>query len=278
MGVRKTKAVAGRRIGFIGGGNMAEALVRGLLAAGRSAAPLAVAEPQAARRRLLARKYGVVVSPSNAEVCARSEQIVLAVKPQIMNEVLGDIAAHVGRSSVVISIAAGVTLARLEKGLGGKARVVRVMPNTPCLLGKGASVLCGGKHATRADLRAAMSIFETVGLVERVDDEKAIDAVTGLSGSGPAYVYRFAEALIDGAVRAGLDRELAARLAYQTIAGAAAMLIETGQSPADLRKAVSSPGGTTLAGLARLDEGGFARTVAAGVLAATKRSRELGRA
>jgi pyrroline-5-carboxylate reductase len=277
MAVRR-KAARASNIGFIGGGNMAEALVRGLLAAGRSAAPIVVAEPEAARRRLLARKYGVTVSSHNAEVCARSRLIVLAVKPQIMNEVLSEIASHVDDRKVVVSIAAGVTIARLEKGLGGNARVVRVMPNTPCLLGKGASVVCSGMHASRADLRAAKAIFETVGLVDEVDDERAIDAVTGLSGSGPAYVYRFAEALVDGAVRAGLDRELAARLAYQTIAGAAAMMIETGQSPADLRKAVSSPGGTTLAGLARLEEGGFARTVAGGVVAATKRSRELGRA
>lgn len=277
MGIRE-KAARADSIGFIGGGNMAEALVRGLLAAGRSAAPLTVAEPQAARRRLLARKYGVVVSPSNLEVCARSRVIVLAVKPQMINEVLAEIAGRVGDRRLVVSIAAGVTLRRLEKGLGGDAHVVRVMPNTPCLLGKGASVFCGGEHATRRDMRAAMAIFKTVGLVEEVSEEKKMDAVTGLSGSGPAYVYRFAEALIDGAVRAGLDRELATRLTYQTIAGAAAMMIETRQSPADLREAVSSPGGTTLAGLARLEQGGFAATVAAGVAAATKRSRELGRA
>jgi pyrroline-5-carboxylate reductase len=194
-----------------------------------------------------------------------------------MSEVLAGLAPHIGTRRIVVSIAAGVTLSKLERGLGGKARVVRVMPNTPCLLGKGASVLCAGRHATKADLRASTAIFETVGIAKQVSDERLIDAVTGLSGSGPAYVYRFAEALIDGAVRAGLERELASELAYRTIAGAAAMMIETGQQPEELRKAVSSPGGTTLAGLARLDAGKFAQNVAAAVGAAAKRSRELGR-
>jgi pyrroline-5-carboxylate reductase len=272
-----SKKVGEKTVGFIGGGNMAEALIRGLIAAGSQPSAIAVAEPVAARRRLLARKYKVAVSADNGEVCARSDLLLLAVKPQIMSEVLAGLAPHIGTRRIVVSIAAGVTLSKLERGLGGKARVVRVMPNTPCLLGKGASVLCAGRHATKADLRASTAIFETVGIAKQVSDERLIDAVTGLSGSGPAYVYRFAEALIDGAVRAGLERELASELAYRTIAGAAAMMIETGQQPEELRKAVSSPGGTTLAGLARLDAGKFAQNVAAAVGAAAKRSRELGR-
>jgi pyrroline-5-carboxylate reductase len=270
-------AGSSRAIGFIGGGNMAEALIRGLLASGYKAGSIHVSEPMATRRRVLKRRFGVTATASNSAVCEAADVVFLAVKPQIMTDVLADLADIVGRRRLVISIAAGITLKRLEKGLGGKAKVIRVMPNTPCLLGRGASVLCGGNHASAADLRLARSLFQTVGLAEVVSDEKMLDAVTGLSGSGPAYVYLFAEALIDGGVRAGLDRKLASKLAYQTIAGAAAMMQETGREPEELRNAVSSPGGTTLAGLARLTKGRFVETVVAGVAAATRRSKQLGR-
>lgn len=270
-------AGSSRAIGFIGGGNMAEALIRGLLASGYEAGAIHVSEPMAARRGVLKRRFGVTATASNADVCEAADVVFLAVKPQIMADVLAGLADIVGHQRLIISIAAGVTLKRLEKGLGGKVKVVRVMPNTPCLLGRGASVLCGGRYASAADVRLARSLFQTVGLAEVVGDEKLLDAVTGLSGSGPAYVYLFAEALIDGGVRAGLDRKLAAKLAYQTIAGAAEMMQETGREPEDLRNAVSSPGGTTLAGLARLAKGRFVETVAAGVVAATRRSKELGR-
>jgi pyrroline-5-carboxylate reductase len=198
------------------------------------------------------------------------------VKPQI----LGDVMAALQPTSreLFVSIAAGVMLARLEKGLGGKARVVRVMPNTPCLVGKGASVLCAGSHATAADVRLVRTIFAAVGDAHVVDDEKLMHLVTALSGSGPAYVYRFAEALIEAAVKGGMKAELARALTFQTIAGAAQMMIETGQAPADLRKAVSSPGGTTLAGLTHLDEKEFIDAVKGAVSAASKRSVELGKA
>lgn len=262
---------------FIGGGNMAEALVRGLVAAGTAAGGIVVSEPDASRRRRMARRHHVRVSSSNTDAAATASVVVLAVKPQIMDAVLEELAGHLPANCLVVSIAAGVTTRRIEKGLGGKARVVRVMPNTPSLVGRGASALVGGAHATRRDVARARRLLETVGLARVVEKESTLDAVTGLSGSGPAYVYLFVEALIAGGVRAGLDRELATELAFQTIAGAAEMLQTTGSSPAELRRAVSSPGGTTLAGLGRLAEGDFEKTVAEAVRTATKRSRELGR-
>lgn len=268
--------ISAKTVGFVGGGNMAEAMVRGLLAGSLSGERIRVAEPVAARRRLLMRRYGVSTTADNGAAAA-CDVLVLAVKPQIMDEVLAGLAGSIAANTVVVSIAAGVRLARLEAGLGGRPRVVRVMPNTPCLVGRGASVLCGGSHARPMDVRLAREMFESVGRAWTVDSEKLLDAVTGLSGSGPAYVYRFAEALIQGGVRNGLAEELAAHLAFETIAGAAQMLLQTGESPESLRAAVSSPGGTTLAGLARLDELGFVETVADGVTAATRRSRELGR-
>ncbi len=264
-------------IGFIGGGNMAEALVKGLLASGRDAATLLVAEPDAARRRALARRYRVGVATDNADVVRRSRTVVLAVKPQVLGDVLAALRPAASRRELYVSIAAGVLLARLEKGLGAGARVVRVMPNTPSLVGKGASVLCAGANATAADVRLVKKIFAAVGDAHVIDDEKRLHVVTALSGSGPAYVYRFAEALVAAAEKGGLPKDLARSLTYQTIAGAAQMMIETGQEPADLRRAVSSPGGTTLAGLASLDGKGFVETVQAAVAAAARRSVELGK-
>lgn len=263
------------RVGFIGGGNMAEALLRGLLSAGYAAEELLVSEPLAARRRLLARRYRVGVTGDNEAVVRSARTIVLAVKPQILRDLLHSLAAVATSKQLFVSIAAGVPLARLEAGLGARARVVRVMPNTPSLVGKGAAVLCGGSAARAGDLRTVRRIFAAVGDAHVIGDEKLMHAVTALSGSGPAYVYRFAEALLEAGIKAGLDKELASALTFQTLAGAAQMMLATGQSPQELRRAVSSPGGTTLAGLARLEEGGLERAVAAAVRAAAARSAEL---
>jgi pyrroline-5-carboxylate reductase len=264
-------------VGFIGGGNMAEAMIKGLVAAGRARASLSVFEPLAARRRLLRSRYGVRVVRSNAELIEDCNIAVLAVKPQVLMSVAAEIAPVLDRRTLVVSIAAGVRLAKLEKTLGPDRRVVRVMPNTPCLVGKGMSVLCPGAAARSVDVRNVKRLFATVGDVAVVDEERLMDAVTGLSGSGPAYVYAFAEALIAGGRKAGLDQELATRLAYRTIAGAAEMLEVTGRPPAELRLAVSSPGGTTVAGLARLAEGKFLGTVREAVVAAARRSKQLAR-
>ena len=263
-------------VGFVGGGNMAEALVKGLLASGRDAKSLVLSEPDAKKRAAMAKRYRISVTADNGEVVAASRTVMLAVKPQILADVLAAI-TPTGRE-LFVSIAAGVLLAKLEKGLGGKARVVRVMPNTPCLVGKAASVICAGSRATAADVKLVKKIFAAVGDAHVIDDEKLLHVVTGLSGSGPAYVYRFAEALIEAGTKGGMKPELARALAYQTLAGAAQMMIETGQDPADLRRAVSSPGGTTLAGLGHLDEKRFVETVKGAVAAASKRSVELSKA
>jgi len=265
------------RVGFIGGGNMAEALIRGLCESGVSSAKIDVAEPRADRRRFLAKTYRVNVHAQNACATKTATMIVLAVKPQSMGEVLRELAPTLGARQLVVSIAAGIRLSTIEKSLGGKVHVVRVMPNTPCLVGAGMSVLVGGRSASGRDLSRTRALFETVGMVELAKSERWMDAVTGLSGSGPAYVYYFAEALISGGVRAGLPETVCRRLAFQTLRGAAQMLLSTGKSPRELREAVSSPGGTTLAGLARMDRGEFVRTVSDGVVAAASRSRELAR-
>jgi len=266
-----------RKLGFIGAGNMAGALVRGLIATKRYRARdvwASDADPRQCRR--LARAYGIGIAADNATLVAETAVVVLAVKPQVMDAVLAELRPHV-RRQLFVSIAAGIPTARLEAGLGGRARVVRAMPNTPALVGAGITVVARGRHATAADERVATALFGGVGDVVRVRDEALMDAVTGLSGSGPAYVYRFAEGLIAGAVSEGLPERVARQLAYQTIRGAAVMLRETGRSPEELRAMVTSPGGTTLAGLAALEAGGFATVVADAVGAATRRSRELGR-
>jgi len=265
------------RIAFVGGGNMAEAMIRGLRDSGVAAANITVAEPRPEQRRQLCKRYRVAAHAGNAEAIAGATLIVLAVKPQSMSEVLAELRPLIGKRQLIVSIAAGITLATIEKALGGGVHVVRVMPNTPCLLGAGMSVLAAGRAASTRDLARSRALFETVGMVDVAKHERWMDAVTGLSGSGPAYVYRFAEALIAGGVRAGLPEAVCQRLVFQTLVGAAQMLLSTGKTPRELREAVSSPGGTTLAGLARMEKGKFFATVGDGVVAAAERSRELAR-
>jgi pyrroline-5-carboxylate reductase len=256
---------------------MAGALIRGLLASGNyPATDICVAEKLAAQRRRVVRSFRVRATPANLEVAANSDIVILAVKPQIMHEVLAEIRPAVRPSTLVVSIAAGVRLRRIEDALGSKARVVRVMPNTPALVGRGMSVIARGRHASARDEARTLDIFRAVGDAVAVPREAMLDAVTGLSGSGPAFVYLLTEGLIAGGRAAGLPQKLAERLAYQTIAGAVAMMQETGRTPADLRDMVSSPGGTTLAGLAHLQSQGFRQAAMGAVAAATARSRELG--
>ncbi len=278
MGSRTgTAKPRGYAVGFIGSGNMANALVQGLIGARLYRAVEIVASDVDARKRSsLKRKLGIAVTGDNAALVRDAQVIVLAVKPQIMDRVLADIREAVTPAKVFVSIAAGVSTAQIEDGLGGNARVVRVMPNTPALLGRAMSVVVRGSAAKPADEKLTLRLLGAVGRARAVRDESLIDAVTGLSGSGPAYVYRFAEALIEGGVNAGLDRAMASELALQTIAGAAAMLLEAGDTPANLRKAVTSPGGTTQAGLEEMARRGFTNTVVRTVERATERSRELG--
>jgi pyrroline-5-carboxylate reductase len=277
---KKTTGLRGpRAVGFVGGGNMAGALIKGLLAAGLyRPEQMWASDVDAQKRASLRRRFRIGVTGDNAALVRGSKVIVLAVKPQIMDAVLLQLREAVTPAKLFLSIAAGVSTARLEAGLGSGARVLRVMPNTPALLGKGMSVLVRGRHATAADERLGLRLLRAVGQAVAVRDERLLDAVTGLSGSGPAYVYLFAEGLIAGGINAGLPRPLVTQLVLQTLTGAAAMLQETGESPEALRAMVTSPGGTTLAGLTELEARGFKDAAAAAVIAATRRSEELGRA
>jgi pyrroline-5-carboxylate reductase len=266
-----------KKIGFIGAGNMAGALIKGLLNAKMcKARDLLVSDVLAVQRRKIKRVYNVESTTDNLLVMRQTQTIVLAVKPQIIDQVLAEIQPAVRKDQLFISVAAGIPLRRLEHGLGAHTRIIRVMPNTPALVGKGMAVIVRGHKAKPQDERIALQLFQGVGEALAVKNESLLDAVTGLSGSGPAYVYLFAEALITGGMRAGLSPTVATRLTFQTLAGSIAMLRETNMSPQELRAMVSSPGGTTLAGLSRLAEGQFAETVVAAISAATQRSQELG--
>lgn len=268
-----------QNIGFIGGGLMAEALIKGILAAGLyPAARIKVADPSPQRRELLDREYGVATVAEAVAIWEECPVVILAVKPQVVEPVLRASATLVGKQHLLISIAAGVAIARMAACLAPtKARIIRVMPNTPAMVLQGASALSRGEHASAADLALAEKIFAAVGK-SVVVDEAALDAVTGLSGSGPAYVFTFLEALIDAGVKVGLPRPTAELLARQTILGSITLAAESGRSPAELRAMVTSPGGTTIAGLHALERGAFRGLVMDAVEAATRRSLELGQA
>jgi pyrroline-5-carboxylate reductase len=271
-------SLAGRRIAFIGGGAMAEALAGGLIAGGVSASQIQIAEPLPERCAQLRDRLGVAAGADYADAVRDSDLVVLAVKPGVVPTALAALRAEDLdlTSPLWISIAAGVRLESLEAGLGATARIIRAMPNTPSLVGAGATALCGNAQTDASDRSDASSLFESVGIAWEADSEDLLDAVTGLSGSGPGYVFLFLEALIDAGEEAGLPREAAERLATQTLYGAAKLALEDDRSPAQLREQVSSPGGTTLAGLAVLDEGGLREILARAVAAATRRSVELG--
>lgn len=273
-----TKALEGRRLGFLGGGAMGEALVGGVLAAGVPAASVAVADPDAGRREKVAKAHGVAVHAANAAAVEASDVVVLAVKPGLVARVLAELEplGEARLRPLWISIAAGIGLARLEEALPAGARVVRAMPNTPALVGSGATAFAAGTAAEPADLEVTRALFECVGLAWEAPAEAMLDAVTGLSGSGPAYVFVLLEALSDAGVRMGIPREAATSLAVQTVLGAARLCQETGRHPAALKDQVTSPGGTTIAGLERLEAGGFRAALHEAVAAATRRARELG--
>jgi pyrroline-5-carboxylate reductase len=263
------------KIGFIGGGNMAEAFIKGLLNGGFPAEDIHFFEPNETRRRLVEERYGVVCEANNAELVTTSDIIVLATKPQILDKVLEDIVTVFSDDKLLISILAGITTTTLEAGLGGQPRVVRAMPNTPALAGQGAAALCPGRNVGQQDRRVAQHLFETVGIALWVE-EGQMDAVTGLSGSGPAFVYTFIEALTAGGVQEGLRLDIAHALAVQTVVGAAHLVKETGEHPALLREKVCSPAGTTISAIRVLEERGLRAMMMEAVGAATRRSRELG--
>jgi pyrroline-5-carboxylate reductase len=268
----------GKKISFIGGGNMAEAILRGLLKK-KMIAPkqLFVSEPREERTRFLSQKYRIHVTSDNKAAVRFGEIIILAVKPQIIKGVLQEIASVVTSKHVVISIAAGITIAFIVSQIGNDKRIVRTMPNTPSQIGEGAIALCGGGKATPHDIRVARELFAAVGTTVMIP-EAHMDAVTGLSGSGPAYIFLIIEALTDGGVKMGLPRDVAQSLVLQTIIGAGRMVLETGDHPSKLKDLVTSPGGTTIAGLHVLEEKGIRGALINAVMAASERSRELSQA
>ncbi len=264
-----------KSIGFVGAGNMAEAMIRGLLR-GKVFAPdqITASAPREERQRELAEKFSIRVTGNNPEA-ARQSIVVLSVKPQILSKVLEEISDSVRADSLVISIAAGVPVALIQTKLRKGTRVVRAMPNTPALVDSAATAIAGGEHAQESDLEDAKRIFDAVGITV-VLDETLLDAVTGLSGSGPAYVFLILEALSDAGVKVGLSRRTAQLLAAQTLLGSAKLLLETNEHPGRLKDMVTSPGGTAITGLHTLEHGGVRTTLMNAVEAATRRSRELG--
>jgi pyrroline-5-carboxylate reductase len=265
----------GKKIAIIGGGKMGSIIAQGLIAQKIvSAKDIVVADIDTARLAFLRSSMKLRVSNNNEKTVKGADIIILAVKPQNMAATLQEISTAVNKSKIVISIAAGITTKFIEKFFTKGVRVIRVMPNTPALIGEGATAVAKGSCAKKSDVKLAHTIFNAVGLSVEVE-EVLIDAVTGLSGSGPAYCFLIIEALIDAGEQMGLPRDLAAKLAMQTMLGAARLCIHSDKQPAQLREMVTSPGGTTVAGLKALEEGKIRATIISAVAAATKRSKEL---
>jgi pyrroline-5-carboxylate reductase len=265
-----------RRIACIGAGNMAEAIFGGLLRGGAvSEVQLMASDLRSERLAEVRSAYQIATTMKNAEAAAWADVIVLVVEPFILDEVLQEINSVVDDSKLVLSVAAGYPIARLKRYLQGTTRVVRAMPNTPSSIREGTTALAYAAGLSDDDIRTAKALFDTIGKVVEVP-EPALDAVTGLGGSGPAYVCVMIEALADGGVKMGLERETAQLLATQTVVGSARMVIESHEHPGILKDRVASPGGTTIAGLHELECGRFRATLMLAVEAATKRSMELG--
>jgi pyrroline-5-carboxylate reductase len=263
--------------GVIGGGNMGEPIVAAAINGGAVAVDkIVVAEPHAKRREQLARELGVACVNDNI-IAASCPKVLLAVKPQIMGAVLdAEVAKIITDSTLVISIAAGITTACLDTHLGGKGRIVRVMPNTPMMVGAGASAVCRGPRATDEDVEWTKKLFAAGGLVVEVPTESLIDAVVAVSGSGPAYFFYLIEAMVEAGVAEGLDAQTATQLAVQTCAGAAKLQMETKLSPTELRQRVTSPGGTTQQAIETLDADNVKESLVKAFRACAQRSRELG--
>ena len=263
-------------IGFLGAGKMATALAKGFIRAGLvTSRQIVGSDPLPAARVAFSKETGARVVNSNVAVAKAASVLILATKPDQTAAALGEIRDSFTKNHLLISIAAGVPTAKLEAALPAGARVIRVMPNTPALVGASASGFAPGKSATADDAKLAHKFLSAVGVAMLVK-ESLLDAVTGLSGSGPAYVYQFIEALSDGGVAAGLPRDVATKLAAQTVLGAAKMVLETGQHPGTLKDMVTSPGGTTIEGLHELEKGKLRGTVMSAVRAATEKSKKLG--
>jgi pyrroline-5-carboxylate reductase len=266
-------------LGFIGGGNMAEGIVAGVLHAKlRASKEIIVSDPLPERRKLLAEKFSVVTTEDNQAVTQAADTLVLAIKPQIFGDLAPNLARCLASDQLIVSIMAGWSSGSVAKALGGGSiRVVRVMPNLPIRIGAGVAGICGGGHATEEDLELVQRIFEAAGQAVIINREELMDVVTAVSGSGPAYFCYFTEALVEGAVAAGLDHNQALQLAKYTCLGAARMMVETGIDPAELRRQVTSPGGVTQAALQALNWSGVNEAIKHAVVVAMRRGKELGK-
>lgn len=264
-----------KRVSIIGGGKMGEVLTSGMISGNLiSSEDIMVSDILVERRNDLKEKYQVNVTADNSEAIKSADVVILAVKPQNMGEVLEGVSDIIDETKLIISIAAGITTRFIEGHLRKGVRVIRVMPNTPALVGEGAAALAAGEGATEDDLALARHIFDAVGITVIVAED-LMDAVTGLSGSGPAYIFVIIEALSDAGVNMGLSRDIALKLSAQTLFGAAKLYLDGDKHPAELKDMVTSPGGTTIAGLQAIEEGGLRATLIAAVEAATLRSKEL---
>ncbi|MDI6764051.1 MAG: pyrroline-5-carboxylate reductase [Thermodesulfobacteriota bacterium] len=265
-----------KQIGFVGSGNMGEALIHGLLH-GHLCRPeqILCSDVRPERLKTIREKYGVRGTSHNSEVVKQSDIVILAVKPQIMKQVIEEVAKHLDLTKLIISIAAGVPLDAIESCARKELKLIRVMSNICVSVREGVSAIAGGRHASKEDLMMAKTIFDSVGKSILIE-EYLLDAVTGLSGSGPAYIFLIIDALADAGVKVGLSRDDALIMASQTVLGAAKMLIETGEHPGKLKDMVTSPGGTAIAGLHTLEQGGLRTTLINAVEVATERSKALG--
>jgi len=269
--------IENKTIGFIGAGNMAETLLGGLIDANRSKPEqITCSDVRPKRLEELQSRYGIQITDDNTALVRASDIVIYAVKPQNLAEVLQQSAPALDPSKLVISIAAGVPLAAIETLIGRDQRLIRVMPNLCVAVKAGATAIVPGKSAKPEDVNLAMGIFNSVGRCVSLKEDHLLDAVTGLSGSGPAYVFMIADALADGGVKMGLTRSEALEFAAQTLLGAAKMILETKLHPAELKDRVTSPAGTTIAGIHSLEKAGLRGALTSAVEAATLRSRELG--
>lgn len=263
-------------IGFLGAGKMGTALAKGFISAGLvKADDVSAFDPVEETGAAFAKETGAKTAKSNVEVAKFANVLIVAVKPGNVPDLLSEIRPAITPDHLVISIAAGFTIAKFEAGLGEKTRIIRVMPNTPALLGVSATAYALGKSATTADGELCKKLFSAVGIAFQLK-EALLDAVTGLSGSGPAYIYMIIEALSDGGVASGLPRDIATKLAAQTVLGSAKMVLETGMHPGALKDMVTSPGGTTIEGLHELEKGKLRGTLISAVRAASEKSKKLG--
>jgi pyrroline-5-carboxylate reductase len=264
-------------VGIVGAGKIGSAIARGIIRAGLVTTDQVMAsDVSEPLRQAIGKELGIAVTSENRQLCEFADVVMLAVKPQILDSVVKQLAINLGAGKLLVSVAAGVPLARIEAGLAPGARVVRVMPNLCCVVGAGAAAYAGGTHTTPQDLEIVGAILNSFGIGLPVE-EKDLDAVTGLSGSGPAYVFLFIEALADGGVKVGLSREVALKLALHTVYGAARMALDSAKHLSELKDEVTSPGGTTIAGLYALEQNSLKGIVMDAVVSATERSQELGK-